>query len=82
MKLLLAFTIFLVAVSCIQEIKMTHKKRTPLEAEMFIAYMNRSPIIEGVIDTMVNLFPTNERPNLYSYPEVKIYNYLDAQYYG
>lgn len=28
------------------------------------------------------IFPSNLTPNIYAYPEVKILNYLDAQYYG
>jgi hypothetical protein len=49
---------------------------------MFIEYMNRGPLIDGVMKTLASLFPHKKLPNLYSYPEVKIYNYLDAQYYG
>lgn len=28
------------------------------------------------------IFPSELTPNIYAYPEVKIINYLDAQYYG
>lgn len=49
---------------------------------MFIAYMNNGPLIHNVMETLKSLFPHKALPNLYSYPEVKIYNYLDAQYYG
>ena len=38
--------------------------------------------MESVKKIVSNLFPTSEQPGLYSYPEVKIYNYLDTQYYG
>lgn len=44
--------------------------------------MNNGPFIESVMKTLKSLFPHKELPNLYSYPEVKILNYLDAQYYG
>ena len=80
-SLLLGLTILL-AVSCVQEIQMTHRHRTDLEARMFVEYMNKGPLIQGVIDTIGNLFPNKQLPNLYAYPEEKIYNYLDAQYYG
>ena len=49
---------------------------------MFIQYMNRGPLIQEMMDTLSSLFPNRELPNLYSYPQVKIINYLDAQYYG
>ena len=66
-RLLLAFIAFLVIASCV-EIKMKHKERSPLEAKMFIEFMNRGPLIEGVVDTMSNLFPSGSVPSLYSYP--------------
>merc|ERR1712147_77787 len=31
---------------------------------------------------MSRMFPSRLVPNIYAYPEVKITNYLDAQYYG
>lgn len=81
-KLLLCLAVLLLTATCIQEIQMTHRHRTPFEAKMFIQYMNRGPLIQGLMDTLSNLFPNRELPNLYSYPQVKILNYLDAQYYG
>lgn len=72
----------LVLASCVTEIKMSHRKRTPVEARMFIDYMNRGPLVQGALNIMSSMFPGSQTPNLYSYPEVKIYNYLDAQYYG
>lgn len=74
----------LLAVSClnVQEIKMTHRVRTPTEAKMFIDYMNRGPLVQGVVNIIKHIFPMDKEPQLYSYPEVKIHNYLDAQYYG
>jgi len=53
-----------------------------LEAKMFIDYMNRGPLVQGTLKVLENLYPVGKVPNLYSYPEVKIINYLDAQYYG
>ena len=81
-KLVIALAILVVLTSCVTEIKMSHRKRTPVEARMFIDYMNRGPLVDGVMNIMSSMFPSNQAPNLYSYPEVKIYNYLDAQYYG
>lgn len=61
---------------------MQHRQRTPTEARMLIDYMNRGPLVSGVLNIMASMFPHHDTPNIYSYPEVKIYNYLDAQYYG
>lgn len=61
---------------------MKHHKRTPREAKIFIEYMNRSPALEKVTKILASLFPSDLTPNIYAYPEVKIINYLDAQYYG
>ena len=61
---------------------MTHRKRSPQEAAMFVHYMNRSPLMERVQAVMSRMFPSRLVPNIYAYPEVKITNYLDAQYYG
>lgn len=80
-KSIALLALVLVSCACIQEIKMTHRTRSPVEATMFIDYMNRGPLVQGVIKILENLFPVN-MPNLYAYPEVKIHNYMDAQYYG
>ena len=80
-RILVAIAILLVTVSCVNEIPMVHRERTPREAKMFIAYMNRDPIIENVMKVIGSLFP-GKTPNIYAYPEVKITNYMDAQYYG
>lgn len=80
-KLLLVVAALLLTASCIHEIKMEHRERTPTEAAMFLDYMNRGPLTQKTIDILSNLFP-HKHTNLYSYPEVKIHNYLDAQYYG
>ena len=44
--------------------------------------MNRGPMVQKVYSLLSTLFPTKQIPNIYAYPEVKIINYLDAQYYG
>lgn len=59
-KTLAVLVLLLVAVSSIEEIKMTHKVRTPLEARMFIDYMNRGPMVQNVMKIMSNLFPTKK----------------------
>lgn len=81
-KTIAILVLLLVGCVCLQEIKMKHRVRTPLEAKMFIDYMNRGPLVQGVINIISNLYPMREKPNPYSYPEVKIHNYMDAQYYG
>lgn len=81
-KTVAVLALLLVACVSIHEIKMTHRVRTPTEAKMFIDYMNRGPLVQGVMNILKNLFPLGQEPKLYSYPEVKIINYLDAQYYG
>lgn len=40
-KLLSVVALVLAVCYCIQEIKMTHRIRTPTEAKLFIDYMNR-----------------------------------------
>lgn len=56
-KTLAILVLLFVAASSIQEIKMTHKVRSPLEARMFIDYMNRGPMVQNVMNVMSNLFP-------------------------
>src|SRR5690606_9632713 len=81
-KILLLVALTIVMTMSIHEIKMTHKVRNSYESKMFLAYMNNGPMIQNVMKTLKALFPHKELPNLYSYPEVKLLNYLDAQYYG
>ena len=81
-KTLTVLALVLVACMSIQEIKMTHRVRDPTETKMFIDYMNRGPLVQGAMKIIQNLFPTSKNHNIYAYPEVKIHNYLDAQYYG
>ena len=78
--LLIALTI---SVACaVQEISIKHKKRTPREAKRLIDYMNRGTYAEKINKILARIFPSKLTPNIYAYPEVKILNYLDAQYYG
>jgi hypothetical protein len=81
-NILLVLCVLLVAVSSIQELNIKHRERTPLQSKMFVAYMNRDPIIETMAKVMGKLFGEDKVPSLYSYPEEKIFNYLDTQYYG
>ena len=81
-KLLIVLAILLVSASAIHEVKINHRQRNPVETMMFIDYLNRGPLTQKTMDILSNLFPNGETPNIYSYPEIKIYNYLDAQYYG
>jgi hypothetical protein len=81
-KSFVVLALVLVACTSIHEIPMNHRVRSPTEAKMFIDYMNRGPLVQGTLNIIQNLFPMTSKPNIYSYPEVKIYNYLDAQYYG
>lgn len=81
-NLLVLLAAMLILGSCIQEIKMQHRQRNAHETKMFIEYMNNGPHMQNVMKTLQSLFPHKELPNVYTYPEVKIYNYLDAQYYG
>ena len=66
----------------IHEIPMKHKKRSPREAQRLIEYMNRGPLASRINKILAKIFPSELTPNIYAYPEVKILNYLDAQYYG
>jgi hypothetical protein len=61
---------------------MEHRKRTPREAKMLLTYMNRGEFAERINKVLAKIFPSELTPNIYAYPEVKILNYLDAQYYG
>jgi hypothetical protein len=81
-NILLVLCLLLVAVSSIQEINIKLKERTPFQAKMFLAYMSNDPIIEKMAKIMGKLFGEDKVPSLYSYPEQKIFNYLDTQYYG
>jgi hypothetical protein len=61
---------------------MKHKPKTGIEAKRFLAYMRRSTIIEKAEKILSLIFPGRYPTGLYSYPEVKIFNYLDTEYYG
>lgn len=81
-NILIVFCVLLVAVSSLHEINIKHRERTPLQTKMFIAYMNQDPILENMAKVMGTLFGAEKIPELYTYPEEKIFNYLDTQYYG
>ena len=66
----------------IHEIPMKHKRRSPREVRRLLEYMERGPLVERVHKILAKIFPSEMTPNIYAYPEVKILNYLDAQYYG
>jgi len=80
--LLLVLALAITVVVSVQEIPMRHHKRTPREAQRLLDYLNRGPMTEKVYHILAKIFPSELTPNLYAYPEVKILNYLDAQYYG
>ena len=64
------------------EIPIKHRKRTPRESKMLLQYMGRQGFAERINKVLAKIFPSKLTPNVYAYPEVKILNYLDAQYYG
>jgi hypothetical protein len=80
--LFLTVALFLVLATSIHEIKMEHRKRTPRETKIFVDYMSRGTMTQKVHKLLSKIFPSELTPNIYAYPEVKIINYLDAQYYG
>lgn len=80
--ILVAVALCLASVLAIHELPMEHRKRTPREAKLFVEYMNRGPLMTRVNKLLSKIFPSELTPNIYAYPEVKILNYLDAQYYG
>jgi hypothetical protein len=82
LALLLVLVLAIACVSAVQEISMQHRKRTPREAQMFLDYINRAPTMTRINKLLTKIFPSALVPNIYAYPEVKILNYLDAQYYG
>lgn len=81
-KTLFALACLLVIACSITEISMEHRKRTPREAKMFLTYMNKGDFADKINKVLAKIFPSQLTPNIYAYPEVKIINYLDAQYYG
>jgi len=61
---------------------MKHRPKTAIEAKRFLAYMRKSTLIEKAEKILSLIFPGRYSGGLYSYPEVKIFNYLDTEYYG
>ena len=56
-KILALLAMVLLTCTCVHELKMKHRVRTPLETKMFIDYMNRGPLVQSVIDIIYNLYP-------------------------
>ena len=48
---------------------------------MLLTYMKRGEYAEKINKVLAKIFLLELTPNIYTYPEVKIPNYLDAQYY-
>lgn len=44
--------------------------------------MRRDTLLEKAEKVLSLIFPGRYSSGMYSYPEVKIYNYLDTEYYG
>jgi predicted thioredoxin/glutaredoxin len=80
--LLLILALVATTVLAVHEIPMKHRKRTPSESKMLLEYMSRGGLAERVNKILAKIFPSKLTANIYAYPEVKILNYLDAQYYG
>lgn len=78
---LVALLLVVLAVA-VHEVPMKHHRRTPRESKMLIEYMNRGSFAQRINQILSKIFPSELVPNIYAYPEVKIINYLDAQYYG
>lgn len=82
MAIILILGLLLAVASAVHEVPMRHHKRTPRESKMLLEYMNRGPFATRINELLSKIFPSELVPNIYAYPEVKIINYLDAQYYG
>ena len=74
--------VLIVVVSAVHEIPMRHRRRTPHEAQLLLEYLNRGSYAQKINPLIAKIFPSKIQPNIYAYPEVKILNYLDSQYYG
>ena len=77
-----ALALAIIVASAVHEIPMKHKERSPREVKRLLEYMSRGPLAERINKVLAKIFPSKMTPNIYAYPEVKILNYLDAQYYG
>ena len=82
MNKLVLLTLVLAIALAIHEIPVKHKPRTALENKRFLQYLRRSTDLEQADKILSQIFPGRFASKLYSYPEVKIYNYLDTEYYG
>jgi len=61
---------------------MRHKPKTAIESKRFLQYLRHSTLLEKAEKILSQIFPGKFSAGLYSYPEVKIFNYLDTEYYG
>lgn len=67
----------------VQEIAIKHKQKTPAEAKRFLRYLRRDTYLRQAEEILSSIFPGKFlTEGMYSYPEVKIFNYLDTEYYG
>jgi hypothetical protein len=82
MNKLILLTLLLAISLAIHEIPMRHKPKTALESKRFLQYLRRSTLLEKAEKILSQIFPGKFSTGLYSYPEVKIFNYLDTEYYG
>ena len=82
LTVILVLGLLLAVASAVHEVPMKHHKRTPRESKVLIEYMSRGPYAMRINEMLNKIFPSEMVPNIYAYPEVKIINYLDAQYYG
>ncbi len=80
--ILVALVLLISLATAVQEVPMKHRKRTPRESKLLLDYMSRGPLANRINELFSKIFPSELVPNIYAYPEVKIINYLDAQYYG
>lgn len=82
MNKLVLLTLVLVAAFAIHEIPVRHKPRTALENKRLLMYLRHETVLEQADRILAQIFPGRFQSNMYSYPEAKIYNYLDTEYYG
>jgi cathepsin D len=79
---LILLTLVLAISLAIHEIPVKHKPRTAVENRRLLQYLRHSTVFEQADLILSHIFPGRFPSNMYSYPEVKIYNYLDTEYYG
>jgi hypothetical protein len=79
---LVVLALLVMLAAAVHEIPMKHRVRSPLESKRLSDYVQRGGYLERVHKLLAKIFPSEMIPNIYAYPEVKIINFLDAQYYG